>query len=64
MKFEHVPRESNWEADELTHIASGVRIGEEFTYKLIILEKNNHPSNFEMGIDLDIFNNYMNIVRD
>ena len=59
-----MPRESNWEADELAQIASGVKIGEEFTYKLIILEKNNHPSNFEMGIDLDIFKNYMNIVGD
>ena len=59
-----MPRESNWEADELAQIASSVKIGEEFTYKFIILEKKNHPSNFEMGIDLDIFNNYMNIVGD
>ena len=31
-----MPRESNWETDELAQIASGVKIGEEFTYKLII----------------------------
>ena len=29
VKFEHVPRESNWEADELAQITSGVKMGEE-----------------------------------
>ena len=50
-------RESNWEANELAQIASGVNMGEELTHKLIIIEKKNHPSIFEKGIDLDIFNN-------
>ena len=31
VEFEHVPRESNWEADELAQIASGVKMGEELT---------------------------------
>ena len=39
-------------------------MGEELTHKLIMIEKKNHPSIFEMEIDLDIFNNDMNIVGD
>ena len=37
-------------------------MGEELTYKLIMIEKKNHLSIFEMGIELDIFNNDMNVV--
>ena len=29
-----------------------------------MIENKNHPSIFEKGIDLDIFNNDMNIARD
>ena len=29
VEFEHVPRESNWEPDELAQIASNVKMGEE-----------------------------------
>ena len=32
-------RQSNWEADELTKIASSVKMGEELTHKLIMIEK-------------------------
>ena len=64
VEFEHVPRESNWEANELAQIAFGVKISEELTHKLIMIKKKNHPSIFERGIDLDIFNNDMNIARD
>ena len=64
VEFEHMPRESNWEVDELSQIASGVKKGEKLTHKLIMIEKKNHPSIFERGTDLDIFNNYMNITRD
>ena len=39
-------------------------MGEEFTHMLIIIDKNNHPSILERRIDLDIFNNNMNIVGD
>ena len=38
-----MPRESNWEADELAQIGSGIKIGEELTHKLIMIEKKNHP---------------------
>ena len=39
-------------------------MGEELTHKVIMIEKKNHPSIFEMGINLYIFSNGMNIVRD
>ena len=39
-------------------------MSEELTRNLIMIEKKNHPSIFEMGIDLDIFNNDMNIAGD
>ena len=64
MEFEHVPRYSNWEVDELAQIAYGVKMGEEVTQKLIMIEKKNYPSIFQRGINLDIFNDDMNIVRD
>ena len=57
-------RESNYEVDEHAQIAYGVKMGEELTYKLIMIEKKNHPLIFERGINLDIFNNDMNIARD
>ena len=59
-----MPRESNWEANELAQIAFGIKISEVFTHKLIMIKKKSHPSIFERGIDLDIFNNDMNIARD
>ena len=37
MEFEHGPRESNWEANELAQIESGVKMGEELTHKLIMI---------------------------
>ena len=36
----------------------------EFSYKLIVIKKKNCPSIFKRGINLDIFNNDMNIVGD
>ena len=64
VEFEHVPRESSWKANELAQIAYGVKIGKELTHKLIMIEKKNHPLIFKRGINLDIFNNDMNIVVD
>ena len=64
VEFEHVPRESSWEADKLAKKASGVRMSEELTHKLLMIEKKKNPPNFEKGIDLDIFNNDMNIPGD
>ena len=39
-------------------------MSEELTHKLIMIEKKNHPSIFERRINLDIFNNDINIVVD
>ena len=39
-------------------------MGEEFTHKFIMIEKKNHLSIFERGIDRNIFNNDMNIAGD
>ena len=39
--FEYVPRESNWEADELAQVATCVKMSEELTHKLIVIGKNN-----------------------
>ena len=46
----HVPRESNWEADELSQVASGLRMSEELTHKLIFMQKKAHPSIYERGL--------------
>ena len=59
-----MPREPNWEAGELAQTASVVKMGEELTRKLIMIDKNNHSSIFERGIKLNIFTNDMNIVED
>ena len=59
-----MPRESNWEADDLTQVASGVQISEELTHKLIEMGKNNHPSIYERGSILEAFNTNSNFVRD
>ena len=39
-------------------------MGEEWTHKIIMIEKKIHPSIFDRGINLDIFNNDMNIDGD
>ena len=51
MDFEYLHRESNWEADELAQIASGMKINEELTHKLIAIGKKNHPSIYERESD-------------
>ena len=62
--FEYVPKEYNWEVDELAHIASGVKIREEFTHKLIMIVKKNHPSIYERGIILEVVNKDANVIGD
>ena len=59
-----MPKESNWEVDELAQIASGVKMGKELTHKLIVIENKYHPLIFESGINLDIFDKDMNISRN
>ncbi|XP_075494140.1 uncharacterized protein LOC142531771 [Primulina tabacum] len=53
--FKHVPRQDNWEADELAQISSGLRILLELTHKLLLVQKKNHPSIYQRGIQVDTF---------
>ena len=62
--FEYVPRESNWEADELTQVASCVKMRKKLTHNLIVIGKKNHPSIYEIGIILEVINTYENVVGD
>ena len=64
MEIEYGPRESNWEVDELAQIASGVKMSEELTHKLIVIGKNNHPLIYERGIGLEVVNIDANVVGD
>ena len=64
MDFEYVPRESNWEADKISQVASGVKMREELTHKLIVIGKKNHPSIYEKGIRLEVVNTDANVARD
>ena len=59
-----MPRESNWEADELAQVASGVKRSEELTHKLIVIGKKNHPSMYEMRFKLEVVNTNENVARD
>ena len=52
--YEYVPRESNWEEDELAQVTSSAKMSEELTYKLIVIGKKNHPLIYERGIRLDV----------
>ena len=57
-------RESNWDANELAQIASGVKMSEKFTHKHIVIGKKNHPSIYERGIRLEVVNTNANVARD
>ncbi|XP_050227807.1 uncharacterized protein LOC126677299 [Mercurialis annua] len=60
----HVPREENWNADELSQLASGLRLSEELTHRLVMVQRKTHPSIFKRGVQLDIFNIDDNLVQD
>ena len=57
-------RESNWEVDELAQVASGVKMSEELTHKLVMIEKKNHPLIFEREIILEVVNIDANVAGD
>ena len=59
-----MPRESNREADELAQVASGVKMSEELTHKIIVIGKKNHPSIYEWGIRLEVVNTDANVAGD
>ena len=64
MDFEYVPRDSNWEVDEIAQVASGVKMREELTHKVIVIGKRNQPSIYERGIILEVISTYENVVGD
>ena len=64
MDFEYIPREYNWEENELAQVASGVKMREELTHKLIVIGKKKHPSIYERGIRLEIVNTNENVAGD
>ena len=59
-----MPRESKWEVTELAQVASGVKMREELTHKLIVIGKKNHPSIYERGIGLEVVNTDVNVAKD
>ena len=59
-----MPRESNWEADELAKVASGVKMSKELTHKPIMIGKNKHPSIYKRGIRLEVVNKNENVAGD
>ena len=62
--FEYVPRESDWEVDELAQVASRVKMSEELTHKLIMIGKKNHPSIYERGIRFEVVGTYANVAGE
>ena len=64
ISFLYVPRENNWEADELAQIASGLRFSNELTHKLILVQKRHHPSIMERGILTDSFSVDVDLAGD
>ena len=57
-----MPRESDWEADELAQLASSAKMSKELTHKLIVIGKKNHPLIYERGIRLEVVNTNENVV--
>ncbi|XP_073294467.1 uncharacterized protein [Primulina huaijiensis] len=58
--FHHVPRQDNWAADELAQIASGLRMSPELTHKFLLVQRRNHSSIHQRGIqvhtlDIDVY---------
>ncbi|XP_075515608.1 uncharacterized protein LOC142550256 [Primulina tabacum] len=60
----HVPRQENWEADELAQVASGLKMSPELTHRLVLIQKKNHPSIQQRGIQVDMLNLDVNLAGD
>ena len=59
-----MPRESNWEADELAQVALGENMSKELTHKLIVIDKKNHPLIYERRIGIEVASTDTNVVED
>ncbi|XP_073137497.1 uncharacterized protein [Henckelia pumila] len=64
INFQYVPRQQNWEANELAQISSELRLSEELTHRLVLIQKKNHPSIMQMGLQVETFNLYTNLAGD
>ncbi|XP_073138570.1 uncharacterized protein [Henckelia pumila] len=64
INFQYVPRHQNWEANELAQIASGLRLSEELTHRLVLIQKKNHPSIIQRGLQVETFNLDVNLAGD
>lgn len=64
VSFIHVPRQDNWEANELAQIASGLRMSTDLTHKMVLIQKRSHPSILQRGIQVDTFNLNIDLAGD
>ncbi|XP_075515394.1 uncharacterized protein LOC142550036 [Primulina tabacum] len=60
----HVPRQENWEADELAQVGLGLKMSPELTHRLVLIQKKNHPSIQQRGIQVDTLNLDINLAGD
>ncbi|XP_075496384.1 uncharacterized protein LOC142533477 [Primulina tabacum] len=60
----HVPRQKNWEAEALAQVASGLKMSPELTHRLVLIQKKNHPSIQQRGIQVDTLNLDINLAGD
>ncbi|XP_075499321.1 uncharacterized protein LOC142537713 [Primulina tabacum] len=60
----HVPRQENLEADELAQVASGLKMSQELTHRLVLIQKKHNPSIQQRGIQVDTLNLDINLAGD
>ncbi|XP_073270596.1 uncharacterized protein [Primulina huaijiensis] len=60
----HVPRQEIWEAEELAQVASRLKMSPELTHRLVLIQKRNHPSIQQRGIQVDTLNLDINLAGD
>ncbi|XP_073139086.1 uncharacterized protein [Henckelia pumila] len=54
INFQYVTRKQNWETNELDQFDSGLRLFEEFTHRLVLIQKKNHHSITQRGLQVEI----------
>ncbi|XP_073153448.1 uncharacterized protein [Henckelia pumila] len=64
INFQYVPRKQNWETNELVQIASGLRLSEELIHRLVLIQKKNHTSIIQRGLQVENVNMDVNLARD
>ena len=56
MTLSDIPRDENWEANELTQLAYGLRIPEDTIEKIVRIRKRKHPFIEERGKLFESYN--------